>query len=150
MVFLSYVCMCTKPRLHKTKERAGVIFKENLVLLKFGFYEEATKLKKNRHTFDKRVVFCESNSVLVKKLRRYLKTNVDKLYYTHFIFFIKLDYFVLFCWRVIWLGISRICPQSLFNELQIETAILSTCGHSCRFDRWVMPACHTFGSKSSA
>ena len=27
------MCMCTKPRLHKTKERTGVIFKENLILL---------------------------------------------------------------------------------------------------------------------
>ena len=24
------MCMCTKPRLHKTKERTGVFFKENL------------------------------------------------------------------------------------------------------------------------
>ena len=37
--------------------------------VKFGFIEKATKLKKNpRRTFDKSVVFCARNSVLVKKL----------------------------------------------------------------------------------
>ena len=37
-------------------------------MLKFGFSEKATKFEKNLcFTFDKRVVFCARNSVLVKK-----------------------------------------------------------------------------------
>ena len=38
------------------------------LLLKFGFSEKATKFEKNlRSTFDKSVVFCARNSVLVKE-----------------------------------------------------------------------------------
>ena len=37
-------------------------------VVKFGFSEKATKFEKNlRRTFDKSVVFCARNSVLVKK-----------------------------------------------------------------------------------
>ena len=37
--------------------------------LKFGFSEKATKFEKIlRHTFDKSVLFCAHNSVLVKKI----------------------------------------------------------------------------------
>ena len=37
-------------------------------LIKFGFSEKATKFEKNlRRTFDKSVMFCARNSVLVKK-----------------------------------------------------------------------------------
>ena len=57
-------------------------FKE---FLKFGFSEKATKFEKNLCcTFDKSVVFCAGNSVLVKKSMKILKKNVDKLYYTNF------------------------------------------------------------------
>ena len=36
--------------------------------LQFGFSEKATKIEKNLHrTFDKSVVFCARNSLLVKK-----------------------------------------------------------------------------------
>ena len=44
------------------------IFLKNHLVVKFGFSEKATKLKKNlRSTYDKRVMFCARNSVLVKK-----------------------------------------------------------------------------------
>ena len=46
--------------------------------VKFGFSEKATKFEKNlRRTFDKSVLFCARNSVLVK-------TNVVKSYYANF------------------------------------------------------------------
>ena len=39
--------------------------------VKFGFSEKATKFEKNLcHTFDKSIVFCAHNSVLVKKLTK--------------------------------------------------------------------------------
>ena len=42
--------------------------------LKFGFSEKATKFEKNLHrTFDKSVVFCARNSILVKKSTKILK-----------------------------------------------------------------------------
>ena len=54
-------------------------------LLKFGFSEKATKCEKNlRCTFDKSVVFCARNSVLVKKSTKIFFENVDKSYYTKF------------------------------------------------------------------
>ena len=57
--------------------------KENCI--KFGFYEKATKYEKDLgHTFDKSVVFCAHNSVLVQKLTKILKKNEDKSYYTNF------------------------------------------------------------------
>ena len=53
--------------------------------LKFVFSEKATKFEKNlRRTFDKSVVFCARNSVLVKKLMKIFFKNVDKSYYTNF------------------------------------------------------------------
>ena len=42
--------------------------------VKFGFTEKTTKFEKNlRRTFNKSVVFCARNSVLVKKLMKILK-----------------------------------------------------------------------------
>ena len=53
--------------------------------VKFGFSERATKFEKNLHrTFDKSVVIC------AKSRQRFLKTNVDKSYYTNCL---KLIYF---------------------------------------------------------
>ena len=52
--------------------------------MQYWFYEKATKFEKNLcRTFDKSVVFCARNSVLVKKSTKIFK-NVDKLYYTNF------------------------------------------------------------------
>ena len=54
------------------------------ILLKFGFFEKATKFEKNlHHTFDKSFVFCARNSILVKSTKTF-QTNVDKLYYSNF------------------------------------------------------------------
>ena len=53
--------------------------------LKVGFSEKATKFEKiRRRTFDKSVVFCARNSVLVKKSTKIFFKNVDKSYYTNF------------------------------------------------------------------
>ena len=53
--------------------------------LKFGFSEKATKFENNLCcTFDKSVVFCAQKSILVKKLMKKFKTNVDKSYYKKF------------------------------------------------------------------
>ena len=41
-------------------------------------------MKNLRRAFDKSVVFCARNSVLVKKLTKIFKTNVDKSYYKNF------------------------------------------------------------------
>ena len=57
----------------------------------FGFSEKATKLKKNLHrTFDKSVVFCARNSVLVKKLTKIFQNKCGqvvsyKLYRSNFL-----------------------------------------------------------------
>ena len=46
-----------------------ILKRQNIFVLKFGFSEKATKFEKNlRHTFDKSVVFCACNSILVKKI----------------------------------------------------------------------------------
>ena len=56
------------------------------LLLKFGFSEKATKFEKNLHrTFDKSVVFCACNSLLVKKLTKNFQNKcgqvlIHKLY----------------------------------------------------------------------
>ena len=62
-----------------------ISFFRGLRLLKFGFSEKATKFEKNLcRTFDKSIVFCARNSVLVKKSTKIFQTNVDKSYYTNF------------------------------------------------------------------
>ena len=50
------------------------------MLVKFGFSEKATKFeKKNRRTFDKSVVFCARNSVLVKKSMKIFKNKCGQV-----------------------------------------------------------------------
>ena len=49
-------------------------------LLKFGFSEKATKFEKNlRCTFDKSVVFCAHNIVLVKKLTKIFQNKCGQV-----------------------------------------------------------------------
>jgi hypothetical protein len=62
------VCCCTHPeRMTGIEQLTRGAFRIN-DLLKFGFSEKATKFEKNLPcTFDKSVVFCARNSVLVKK-----------------------------------------------------------------------------------
>ena len=46
----------------------------------FGFSEKATKFEKNlRRTFDKSIMFCARNSVLVKKLTKNFQNKCDHL-----------------------------------------------------------------------
>ena len=48
--------------------------------LKFRFSEKATKFEKNLcHPFDKRVVFCAGNSVLVKKLTKIFQNKCGQV-----------------------------------------------------------------------
>ena len=56
----------------------------NWVVKVWVFWEGHKIWKILRRTFDKSVVFCARNSVLVKKSTKIFKTNVDKLYYTNF------------------------------------------------------------------
>ena len=47
-----------------------------LCLLKFGFSEKATKFEENlRNTFDKGVMFCARNIILVKKSTKIFKNK---------------------------------------------------------------------------
>ena len=49
-------------------------------LIKFGFSEKATKFEKIlRRTFDKSVVFCARNSVLVKKLTKIFQNKCGQV-----------------------------------------------------------------------
>ena len=50
------------------------------MFLKFGFSGKATKFEKNlRRTFDKSVVFCAGNSVLVKKSMKIFKNKCGQV-----------------------------------------------------------------------
>ena len=52
----------------------------NVASLKFGFSEKATKFEKNLClTFDKIVLFCASNSVLVKKLTKIFQNKCGQV-----------------------------------------------------------------------
>ena len=49
-------------------------------VVKFGFSEKANKIGKNlRRTFDKSVVFCARNSVLVKKSTKIFQNNCGQV-----------------------------------------------------------------------
>ena len=67
---------CTKTKVTKTL----IFFMACLVsVLKFGFSEKATKFEKNLpRIFDKSVVFCVRNSILVKKSTKIFQPNVVK------------------------------------------------------------------------
>ena len=55
-------------------------------MLKFGFSEKATTVEKNFIVLLTRALCSVPvTAYLSKSLRRFLKTNVDKLYYTNFI-----------------------------------------------------------------
>ena len=57
-----------KETLWRATSALGSYFLRTQFVLKFGFSEKATKFEKNiRRTFDKSVVFCARNSVIVKK-----------------------------------------------------------------------------------
>ena len=59
------------------------IFTRYFILLKFGYSEKATKFEKNlRRTFDKSVVFCARNSVLVKKSTKIFKNKCGQVVIT--------------------------------------------------------------------
>ena len=81
--------------IHQYSNLGCQVFK---VWIKFGFSEKATKFEKNlRRTFDKSVVFCARNSVLVKKLTKIFQNkcgqvvriiqSLDNLYLLHFVAF---------------------------------------------------------------
>ena len=58
----------TLPSSHLQVKRKSRIPNLCMTFLKFGFSEKATKFEKNlRRTFDKSIVFCACNSILVKK-----------------------------------------------------------------------------------
>ena len=85
-----------KPRILGPQIEEFTFLVHKFSVIKFGFSEKATKFEKNlRRTFDKSVVFCARNSVLVKKSTKIFKKNVDKSYYTNFI-------------KAIWIFLGRV------------------------------------------